>query len=168
MEMRRFKVVNTTVKPKRICPKTGRDLRETVEKVGHAVQFRDNKDSIVSVPVSRSRIIDEKDVTSQLLNLRRGGFVHIEVIEDIVEELKKYSIQKAADKHALRHNGERPIRARAIEMGKDDHSQKGGSEHEDAVNPDGNPDFVAQAPAINPQNSNPSFSVTAKTLDGGI
>lgn len=147
----KFKVTNTTVKPVRKDPKTGQDLRTAVEKVGHGVQFRVGQDQqtarVVRLQQGQSTLIDNID--HGLLNLQRGGFVRIEQVKDIAAELQAHSLQKTQDtsarKKAAAEKREADRKARAVEMGKDNYAQKGGAETDDAVNPDGDPNFLAQA-----------------------
>lgn len=145
----RFKITNTTVKPIR-KGKNGEDLRTMTEKVGHSVQFRDEHDRAVILTQGRSAIINS--LLPGIMELQRGGFVTIEPITDIAAALKEHSLQAEQERAAKRQAAEAKKadpnvtrKARAVEMGKDTHEQRGGSEHEDAVNPDGNPNFLAKA-----------------------
>ncbi len=142
----KFKITNTTVKPVKKGP-NGTDLRTAVEKVGHAVQFRNAKDQVIVLHPGRMTIIE--DVDPGLLNLQRGGFIKIEPIKDISAALKEHALQESAGLDARKKAAEERKndnrKARAVEMGKDTHSQQGGAEHEDAKNPDGDPNFIARA-----------------------
>lgn len=146
----KFKVTNSTVKPVKLCPKTGKDLRKNIEKVGHAVQFRIGADEktaqIKRLFQGQSTLVDNVD--PGLLNLQRGNFVKIEAIKDIAAALREHAL-KGAETHGVRKRAAEAERdnarkARVVEMGKDTHDQKSGAEHEDAVNPDGDPNFLAQ------------------------
>lgn len=150
----KFRITNTTVKAPRL-DQNGKDLRTAVEKVGHSVQFRTNLDTPTPRPQTlrqgQSTLVDNID--PGLLNLQRGGFVKIEKIKDISAALKEHSLQQKTKKSEkvkaageARSSAEK--KARAVEMGQDTHEQRGGSEKEDAVNPDGNPNFLAQAGKI--------------------
>ncbi len=144
----KYKITNTTVKPVKKGP-NGTDLRTAVEKVGHAVQFRNAKDQVIVLHPGRMTIIE--DVDPGLLNLQRGGFIKIEPIKDISAALKEHALQDSAGLDARKKAAEgrknENRKATAVEMGKDTHSQKGGAEHDDAVNPDGDPNFLAKAPS---------------------
>lgn len=147
----KFKVTNTTVKAVRKDPKTGNDIRTATEKVGHGVQFRVGPDPqtarLIRLQQGQSTLVDALD--PGLLNLQRGGFVRIEPIKDIAAALQEHSFQKAQNLASRKKDAEakrdQDRKARAVEMGKDTYAQKGGSELEDAVNPDGDPNFLAKA-----------------------
>lgn len=141
----RYKVTNTTVKAPRMV--NGVDTRDIGEKVGHSVMFRDEHDRTTILTQGRSVIVN--DLLPGLAEMQRGGFIKIEPITDIAAALKEHSLQaeeeRLAKKKAAEVKRADPRKARAVEMGKDTYAQKGGSEHDDAVNPTGNPNFLAKA-----------------------
>lgn len=147
----KFKITNTTVKPPKLDPKTGKDMRTAIEKVGHSVQFRVGPDQttarVVRLIQGMSTLVDNLD--PGLLNLQRGGFIRIEPIKDIAAALREHSLQQKETKATAKKSAEAKRddnrKARAVEMGKDTYAQKGGAELEDAVNPDGDPNFLATA-----------------------
>lgn len=124
-----FKVTNTTVKAQRVV--NGKDTRTTIEKVGHPVSFSDDKGKPVMLQQNQVTVVNELD--SGLLNLRRGGFIKIEEIKDFADILQEHTYKPTT------HQVNAEIRkGRVVEMG-----TKGVDE--DAVNPDGEPNFVAKA-----------------------
>jgi hypothetical protein len=89
-----------------------------------------------------------------MLRLQRGGFIRIEEIGDVIEVLKKHTLNKDGklssildpDEHvtnSIAHNSaaER-VRATAVEMGNDNTVARG---ENSMVNPDGEPNFVVRA-----------------------
>lgn len=143
-----YRITNTTVKKPRL-DKNGKDLRTAQEKVGHYVSFKDDRGTIVRLPPSRSAIVRTLD--TGLLNLREGHYVRIEQIEDIASALRSHKAEEAEAKPASKKKtskkkttkkpGKRARKAKATEMG--DTPKPG--EYEGAVNPDGEPNFVATA-----------------------
>jgi len=91
---RKYKIINTTIKPLRRDPKTGADLRSSTEKVGHPVSFRNEKDQVVLVHQSQPRIVDE--LSEGILRLQRGGFIHIEEIDDVITALRQHAVPPKA------------------------------------------------------------------------
>lgn len=134
----KFKVTNSTVKTPRIDPVTKADVRTALERKGHAVQFRDENDRPIMLQAGQSTIISKID--SGILGLQRGGFVKIEKIDDIATALKEHSYQPSNHQK----NAE-ARKAKASQMGTDSYTQRGGAEHEGAVNPDGDPNFLVKA-----------------------
>jgi len=150
---KRYKIVNTTVKKPRLHPKTGEDLRPTVEKVGHNVAFRSDTNERIEVERHRPRIVSH--VNEGMLRLQRGGFIRIEEIDDVTSVLQKHTLDGkkpdllAPDENArlddiVAHPSAERV-ARAVKMGEDDYKQKSGKETEGAINPDGDPNFVVRA-----------------------
>jgi hypothetical protein len=132
----KFKITNTTVKAQRIVD--GKDVRSAVEKKGHAVSFRDERNSPIMLQAGQSTIISNLD--SGLLGLQRGGFVKIEKIDDIATALQEHAYKPTAQQH-----NKQVRKAKTAQMGVENYKQKGGSEHEGAVNPDGDPNFLVKA-----------------------
>ena len=154
-----YKLTNTTVKPPKRDPKTGVDLRTTLEKVGHVVSFRGRNNESVMVGQNKSHILYE--LTEGIIGLQRGGHVSVERIDDVMTLLAQHTNKPAArataPQAAVADNPMAKLEesqqseaasgrmASAIEMGLDDHKQKGGNEYEGATNPDGEPNFLVTA-----------------------
>lgn len=132
----KYKVTNTTVKPARLVD--GKDLRPAVERKGHAVSFRDEKNTPIMLQAGQSTIVSNLD--SGLLGLQRGGFVKIEKIEDITTALQEHAYKPTNHQHNANVR-----KAKTAQMGVENYKQNGGSEHEGAVNPDGDPNFLVKA-----------------------
>ena len=92
MNQTRYRITNATVKPKRIDKKSGKDLRSTIERRGHPVQWRDAKGNVYSVnPGGNSRFVSE--VPEGLLRLARGGLVAIEEFTGgVTEQMKQHTL----------------------------------------------------------------------------
>lgn len=134
----KFKVTNATVKIPRLDPVTKSDQRNALEKRGHAVQFRDESDRPIMLQAGQSTIVSRID--AGLLGLQRGGFIRIEKIDDIAAALKEHSYQPS------NHQKNAEFRkAKTSQMGQESYSQRSGSEYEGAINPDGEPNFLARA-----------------------
>lgn len=141
MENIKYKVTNTTVKPVR-RDIHGADTRPAVERVGHPVKFKDgDADNAPDRILQSGQHCIVSHVNSGLLGLQRGGFVRIEKIDDISTALREH----AYDGKAVQTRTKPKRKATAVEMGKDTYSQRSGSEHEGAVNPDGDPNFLVKA-----------------------
>ena len=168
---KKYLIENTTVKPPRVDPKTGRDARSQTEVNGHVVSFRDNNDKPHLLHPSRPPAI-VSELNEGIISLARGGFVRIKEIDDVVQALKAHTLhnepvaarpvtaKKAqselpaqteapqSDEDAAPQEGEEESsrRVRAVEMGQDDYAQRNGAEMDGAVNPDGDPNFLVRAP----------------------
>ena len=163
---KKYKIINTTVKPPR-PDKNGKDARSNTERVGYAVSFRDKASNPIVITKDNPRIVD--DLNEGLLRLARSGDIRIEEIDDVVTALKKhvYTGKAVSEADKLGSKAKRQVstsqslfapdenvedgsgvhvsharKAKAIEMGKDGHAQESGTEHEGAVNPDGDPNFL--------------------------
>lgn len=149
---KRFKITNTTIKKPKLHPKTNEDMRKMVEKVGHNVAFRTDTGERVEVERHRPRIVSS--VNEGMLRLQRGGFIRIDPIDDVVDVLQQHTLDTkrdilAPDEHvkiedAVAHPAAGRV-ARAVQMGEDKYEQKGGTETDGAINPDGDPNFVVRA-----------------------
>lgn len=144
----KFKITNTTVKAVR-RDNEGKDIRSATEKVGHPVKFFSDVENKREIILYQGRMTLLESISPGILNLQRGGFIKIDQIKDISVALKEHALQETAVMHAKKkyvgESKDANRKARATEMGKDTHAQKGGAEHEDAVNPDGDPNFLAKA-----------------------
>jgi len=141
----KFKITNTTVKPARIVD--GKDQRKVSERVGHSVQFTDHRDQVVMLGPNKFALTETID--AGLMALERGGMIRIDPIDDITVALREYRQQGVDGKQAIKTEAAKsePRRANSVEMGLDKHTSKGGIEHEGAVNPNGDPNFVVKAGA---------------------
>ncbi len=169
---KRYLVHNNTIKPSRVDPKTGKDVRSLLEANGHAVEFRTKSrdQPYLLLPNQNPVILSELD--EGIINLVRGGYLRLEEVDDIVSALKVHSIGNKSEPRsgatastptsvsAAAGTGQPALfedttvgarkydeldHTRAVEMGRDDYAQAGGSEHESAINPDGNPNFLVRA-----------------------
>lgn len=163
---KRYIIANATRKEATFCKKTGKDLRSIDQKKGFVVSFRDREDrQHLLHPDRQPVIIDE--VTSGILQLKANGHITIKEVTDIMEALKEHAappkvrptalVRDVANAGATAPQEERGLfpeqdaapgerQARAVQMGEDKHVQRGGNEHEGAINPSGNPNFVVKAP----------------------
>lgn len=146
-DMRRFRVTNTTVKKPKYN-KEGKDVRTVTEKVGHAVQWRDEKDALIQLYPSRSKIVDK--ILPSIQSLADGMYVKIELIDSIGKVLAEHTQRESEARSKARTEAKKKRKkskkAKAVEMGKDGHGQGSGTEHEGATNPDGDPNFLVKAP----------------------
>lgn len=132
----RYKITNTTVKQPRLN-KLGIDTRKAVEKVGHMVKFTEGDNERI-LPPGRTVIVTRLD--AGLISLEHGGFVKIEKIANSVNALRN----NVYDENVARKSRTKLSKANIVEMGKDGHKGNSGSEYEDAVNPDGDPNFLVK------------------------
>lgn len=104
---KKYKIINTTIKPPRVCPKTKEDLRSTVERVGHGVSFRTDDGQHVVVPVNQPRLVST--LNEGILRLARGHFIRIEEVDDVVTALKQHTLQPQSKSEA-----QAPVRSRRV------------------------------------------------------
>ena len=84
----KYEIRNITVKPVK-KDSTRKDLRTAIERVGHPVQFRDEKDRTTVLPAGAHVIVNELD--GGLMGLQRAGFISIVPIEGIATALKAHT-----------------------------------------------------------------------------
>lgn len=169
-KQKKYLIYNVTRQEPRYDNKSGKDMRTTRQRVGHAVAFRDRYDHAhLVVAGGRPVLVDE--VTPGMMALATPdpvtGEVHLRIreIDDVMEALKEHTLparaaRPKAEASALGtaqgsvvQEATPPSRRpslegnTAVEMGKDQHAQRGGTEHEGAVNPSGDPNFLVRAPA---------------------
>ena len=141
----KYKVTNITVKPVR-KDASGKDTRKAIERIGHPIQTRDERDRLVLIMPGRFKIVNE--LTQGLITLESWGDAKIEPISDITQALKDHRFQKEQINEERARVAAASLKtesqAKAIEMGKDSHEQRSGSEVEGAVNPDGDPNFLVK------------------------
>jgi hypothetical protein len=162
---KRYKVINNTIKAPRRDPKSGKDLRPLIEKIGYNISI--GPQGLTPKPPRNFTILSDLD--EGVLKLYNSGLVRIEEIEDFATLLKKHAAPTSDDVlHEEAPAAEsmpepeapapvevpkaEPKRAHAVEMGKDEREnqekhahQEIGSENSDAVNPDGKPNFQVTA-----------------------
>lgn len=90
---RRFKISNTTIKPLK-TDKMGRDIRPLRDRVGHAVQFSNPRNSSELVIIYPKRSVTVDTVTDGILGLYKKGLVGVTEVGDIADELKKLAFKK--------------------------------------------------------------------------
>lgn len=149
----RYKITNTTVRPPKIN-QNGKDMRTAIERVGHAVSFRDEKDRTVILTAGRHRFVENID--GGLLGLQRGGYIKIEEVQDMATALKDHTVDEKAEpvkkkqtstKKKTSKEASTKRKAIAVEMGQDDHAgnseqaEPNSTEYHGAHNPDGEPNF---------------------------
>ena len=132
----KYRVINTTIKPV-VRNSKGDDVRKALDKIGHPVKFKEGKNDVV-LHAGQMRLVT--DLNPGVMALQRGGYVKIEKVEDMNEALKDH-VYRPENVVETPHE---ELKVRAVEMGLDDYKQQEGSEHEGAVNPDGNPNFLVK------------------------
>ena len=130
-----FKVTNITAKTAGVD--IGRYDRTATETVGHPVSFQDQDGKPIMLQQGQVTIVSRLD--SGLLNLRRGGFVRIEEVKDFADVLGEH-----AYKPSMQEQNAATRRAKAVPMGQN-FSEDSIANDAGAVNPDGEPNFVAKA-----------------------
>lgn len=163
MSEKRYKIVNTTIKPPRL-DSNGKDLRSAIERRGHSIQFRDENDKAISVSPGRARIVTKID--GGLTGLQRAGMISIEQIDDVSSALKEHTLDNG-EQHASKKTTKKKKtaskkksskkktsttskqKASAVEMGQDSHGEQSGRQdegYEGAKNPDGASNHRVVAP----------------------
>jgi hypothetical protein len=146
-DKKRYKVVNDTIKAPRLNSR-GQDTRSLVEKVGHAVQFYVGTPAVLrTLYQNKSVIVD--DLPEGILKFHSKGLVKIEVIEDIADELRNFAKKPIAEKPVEAQGkttlkapeASAPLKAKASLSG--EHK----AVDDTPVYTDGEPNFVAKAPA---------------------
>lgn len=149
--MKKYKLINTTIKKAKIHPKTGKDLRTAVEKIGHPVKIRKENGQEIYVDRHRPRIVDE--ITEGMLSMHRGKYIRIEEIADEGDIWKKHVLGKnedifEPDELAKNAPKEQP-KPKTEKLGKVAEMGTPTSPHATAesegVNPDGDPNFLVKA-----------------------
>jgi hypothetical protein len=156
----KYIITNTTVKQPRIDPITKQDGRTLTEKNGYMVSYRDKRDQVTVLRASEFRQVTE--VPDNVWGLESEGLVSVRKAKDVAEELKGHTFKRerrgakapvAADAPVAAPTEEKAEKAtrgkrqaRVVEMGQDGH--RGADSPEDgAIHPDGEPNFVVQAPS---------------------
>lgn len=153
MATERYKISNTTVKP-RTVDSQGRDTRKICDRVGHMVMIKEkpgDDGKTVMIPATRFAVVDYLD--QGIMDLESQGIVKIEIVKDMGSVLETFRQQRPAARPATAQDDSR---VRASEMGNASKAPSG--EYEGAVNPDGAPNFVVKAPHIG--------GLTSKESDG--
>lgn len=149
--MKKYKLINTTIKRPRPHPRTGVDLRTMVEKVGHPVKIIMDDGKEIYVDRHRPRIVSE--VNEGMMSLHRGKYIRIEEISEEGDLWKKHVISKnddmfSPDEHVdsgLKEEKEPEKLAKVTHMGDDTAAKRLSEEHESSTNPDGDPNFLVKA-----------------------
>lgn len=141
----RYKITNTTQKPLKTNAR-GEDLRPVRDRVGHGVQFLlTNPDELITLYANQNVIVDR--INDGVLRLFRKRLISVETVADIADELRKLAF-KPADVEALiptQAPAAAPVEA-ALEKTNARSYPMGETREGDAVNPDGEPNFIAKAP----------------------
>jgi len=144
--METFEISNITVKPPRLDPKTGKDLRKAIERVGHGVSYREGdppNDRVILLMPGRPRLLH--NVPASLLTLREQGYVSIKRINSVVEKFEGHTYKAPPRIQQMpKPKSEERYPAKVAEAGAP-------SRYEGAVNPDGDPNFVVVAPSSTPK-----------------
>lgn len=146
----KYQVRNITRKPK---PVQGPDTRTLIEKRGHYVSYRNTQDKVIMLRPDEVKIINEP--TEDILTLVAQGYLSCAPMKDITDALHSHKgparkkkndheAEVAADIEAAAIQGQRARQARATMMG-ETRKEKGVTELEGAVNPDGENNFTVTA-----------------------
>jgi len=149
----RYKITNTTVKPLKTNAR-GEDIRPIKERVGHGVQFRlDNPEELITLYVGNNVIVDR--INDGVLKLFRKRLISVETVADITDELRKFAFKPSASDLPVGPQTNMPVE-QALEKTNAKSYPMGETREHDAVNPDGEPNFVAKAPkgGLSRQNKN--------------
>jgi hypothetical protein len=163
-EIKRYKITNTTQKSPKYNAQ-GRDVRPIRDRVGHPVQFViDGRSgpSAITIQIGRTVIVD--DINEGILKLFRKGFITVEPIKDIADELRLFTKQREKEivaepvetlpsepepeqpvsilepEPVSPYEGRMPdsVKAKAVPMGETHDGDR-------LVNPDGDPNFLSRA-----------------------
>jgi hypothetical protein len=146
----KYQVRNITRKPK---PLQGPDTRTVIEKRGHYVSYRNAQDKVIMLRPDEVKIINEP--TEDILTLVSQGYLSCAPMRDITDALHNHKAQPrkkkgdheaevAAEIETAAAMGQRARQARASMMG-ETKNEKGVTELEGAVNPDGANNFTVTA-----------------------
>lgn len=139
MSNKKYRIINTTVKQP-YKDSNGRDARTMDERIGHAVQFTDARGQKHIIYAGRDKIVS--DLTTGMLNLSERDFIRIEEIADITDTFKDHV------KDGSKAPRPKVKTAKAVLMGTDGTERK-------SVNPDGNPNFIAEKKGKNNATAKP-------------
>jgi hypothetical protein len=148
-----YKITNTTVKPARLDPTTGADLRKISERVGHAVSYLDDSGRSVAIQAGDTpRFLSKRNPGVD--RLEAAGYIAVEEVDDITTALRNHVMSSPAVRGAVAKADTEataditaPVKARAVEMGESsaEAAKVAATEYEGATNPDGDPNFVVKA-----------------------
>lgn len=147
MQGKKYKIINDTIKPPKMSP-GGSDSRRAIERIGHMVSFVDGEGRHrVLGPTGQTSCIVDK-LTEPMMRHARARRVRIEEIDDVVTALKQHAMAPEAARAVV---AEAPAvetveKVFAGEMGDPTRESVGGTETPEAVNPDGDPNFLVRAP----------------------
>jgi hypothetical protein len=137
----KYKVTNATIKPVRLNSK-GQDIRSVRERVGYGIEFvvgEPPNDHRITIQPGQSKILDS--LSEGVLKMFRKGEISIVDVKDIGEELKNFTVAKKEP--VVEAPATEPLADLQVKASL---SGEAGRE-EDGVNPDGEPNFLAKAPA---------------------
>ena len=154
-----FKITNTTIKPKRLDPTTGADLRRVHERVGHGVSYRDDSNNSITLPPDgKPRFLSKRN--PGIDRLAAEGLISVEEVDDITTSMRAHVMSGAVAGASAAATTTTTTTAattdttttaaaavRAVEMGEssEDALAAAANEYEGARNPDGEPNFVVKA-----------------------
>ena len=143
-----YQVRNITRKPK---PVAGPDTRTLIEKRGHYVSYRDARDKVIMLRPDEVKIVSNPG--EDIFSLVSTGYLSCVPMKDITEALQshKKAGRKRGPEAEVEHDlaeatarGKLAREARASMMG-ETREERGVTELEGAVNPDGPNNFTAVA-----------------------
>jgi hypothetical protein len=137
MAIERFKVTNTTVKPPRIV--NGKDERQPSERVGHFIQFEDEKKRSILLGPGQFAVIGDNVLDEWFIKNEQEGELKITPIKDMGSALEEFRLH-AANKAAPVKAKVEPSNIRVAEMG-----DSGSTTLGEGVTPGGEPNFVVKA-----------------------
>lgn len=157
---KRWRVTNITARPARVNPSTKQDERTAIERNGYSISFRE-EGSPNNTVLGPSQLKIVSGLSNGLIGLANDGLVKIEEFGDISELLQAHA---SSGKRVTRRGARKDVEespalfadqlhpqgrraAKAAEMGADVANKEEKSEHVDAVNPTGMPNFVVSAPS---------------------
>lgn len=143
-----YQVQNITRKPK---PVNGPDNRSMIEKRGHYVSYRDARDKVIMLRPDEVKIVSNPG--EDIFSLVSTGYLACTPLKDITDALQshKRAGKKRSPEAEVEHDlaeatarGQQARQGRASMMG-ETREEKGVTELEGAVNPDGPNNFTAVA-----------------------
>lgn len=90
MQMRQFRVTNTTIKPEKLV--NGRDIRKMIEKVGYSVQYFDSNNTLQVLPPGQSKLV--QGLNDGLINFKDLGLIKIEELQSFNDVLQDHTATK--------------------------------------------------------------------------
>lgn len=96
MQMKQFRVTNTTIKPEKLV--NGRDIRKVIERVGYSVQYFDSNNVLQVLPPGQSRLV--QGLNDGLINFKDLGLIKIEELQSLTDVLQDHAapVQKSSSR----------------------------------------------------------------------